>query len=193
MLWIRHARISLVFTLFFSLTIVGLTAVVLSTAAQCQTASPENGMADLQWFSGHWSCDGKFAGSGKAISADLSFESVLDGKWILFSHDDRPPFSYHALSEWGWDDKGKQFVSTVQDSGGGIRVFYSRGFKDSKLVWDGKALGNADATNERFEFVKNGADRFTVSYSFQKDGQWRAVDTSICTRKGQSTLEPAKK
>jgi len=71
----------------------------------------------------------------------------------------------------------------VQDSSGGVRVFYSDGFSDSKLVWDGQALGNPAAAAERFEFAKNGPNNFTVSYSFQKDGQWRAVDTSTCTRK----------
>ena len=169
----RGDRINLSFALFLSLAI----------AAQCQTASTNKSVADLQWFSGHWSCDGKFAGSGKPISADVSFEPVLESKWMLFRHDDRPPFSYHALSEWGWDEKGQQYISTVQDSTGGIRLFYSHGFSDSKLVWDGKALGNPSAPAERFEFAKNDSNVFTVSYSFQKDGQWRAVDTSICTRK----------
>jgi hypothetical protein len=109
---------------------------------------------------------------------------VLENKWILFRHDDRPPFSYHALSEWGWDEKGQQYVSTVQDSTGGIRLFYSDGFSDSKLVWEGQALGNPAARAERFEFIKNSPKSFTVSYSFQKDGQWQQVDTSVCTRKG---------
>lgn len=153
-----------------------------ASAAQGQTASANKGMAELQWFAGHWSCEGKFVRSGKAISADLAFEPTLENKWMLFRHDDRPPFSYHALSEWGWDEKGQQYVSTVQDSTGGIRLFYSRGFSDSKLVWDGKTLGDPAAPSERFEFVKSGANIFTVSYSFQKDGQWQAVDMSTCIR-----------
>ena len=88
-----------------------------------------------------------------------------------------------CIRDRGWDEKGQQYISTVQDSTGGIRLFYSHGFSDSKLVWDGKALGNPSAPAERFEFAKNDSNVFTVSYSFQKDGQWRAVDTSICTRK----------
>lgn len=155
----------------------------LAIAPKCQTASTNKSVADLQWFSGHWSCDGKFSRSGKTISADLSFEPMLQGKWMLFRHDDRPPFSYHALSEWGWDEKGQQYISTVQDSTGGIRVFYSPGFSDSKLVWDGRALGNPAAQAEQFEFEKIGPNAFTVSYSFQQDGKWQAVDKSTCTRK----------
>jgi hypothetical protein len=160
-----------------------LSCLLLTNAAQGETTSTGKSVADLQWFSGRWSCEGKFIGSGKAISADVSFEPVLENKWILFRHDDRPPFSYHALSEWGWDEKGQQYVSTVQDSTGGVRLFYSDGFSESKLVWEGQALGNSAARAERFEFTKNGPKSFTVSYSFQKEGQWQHVDTSVCTRK----------
>jgi hypothetical protein len=155
----------------------------LSLNVQGQTAPANKGIADLQWFSGPWSCDGKFTRSGKSISADLSFESALENKWILFRHDDRPPFSYHALSEWGWDEKGQQYVSTVQDSTGGIRLFYSRGFSGPKLVWDGKALETPTASAERFEFAKDGPNTFTVKYSFQQGGQWQDVDSSTCVRK----------
>jgi hypothetical protein len=155
---------------------------LLEIAAQGQTALTNKSIADLHWFSGHWSCEGKFIRPGKAISADVSYEPALENKWMLFRHDDRPPFSYHAISEWGWDEKGQRYVSTVQDSTGGIRLFYSGGFADSRLVWDGQALGDPAAAAERFEFVKNGPDIFTVSYSFQKDGQWQAVDSSTCTR-----------
>lgn len=151
-----------------------------AVAGNCQTAK---GIADLQWFSGHWSCDGKFETSQKAISADLWFEPALENKWMLFHHDDRPPFSYHALSEWGWDEKASRYVSTVQDSAGGIRAFYSPGFSDSRLVWEGRTLETPTAPAERFEFTKTGPDTFTVSYSFQKDAQWKKVDTSNCKRK----------
>lgn len=167
------SRFSLLFALFLNPAFI----------VQGQTAPANKGIAELQWFSGHWSCDGKFIRAGKSISADLSFESALENKWMLFRHDDRPPFSYHAPSEWGWDEKGQQYVSTVQDSAGGVRVFYSPGFSGSSLVWDGKALGNSAAPAERFEFAKDGANTFTVRYSLQQDGQWQDVDSSACIRK----------
>lgn len=165
-------RVNLSFALFLALAIAG----------QCQSASTSKSVADLQWFSGHWSCDGKFTQSGKKISADVLFEPMLQGKWMLFRHDDRPPFSYHALSEWGWDEKEQQYISTVQDSTGGIRLFHSHGFADSKLVWDGTALGNTAAPAEQFEFEKLGPNSFTVTYSLRQDGKWEPVDKSTCTR-----------
>ena len=167
------SRIPLLFALFLNLAFT----------AQGETASRSNGIAEMQWFSGQWSCDGKFTRSGKSISADLSFESTLDNKWMLFRHEDRPPYSYHALSEWGWDEKGQQYVSIVEDSTGGVRLFYSRGFSGSRLVWDGKALGNSADPAERFEFRKDGANAFTVGYSYEQNGQWQDVDSSSCLRK----------
>lgn len=156
---------------------------VLALATPCQTPSADNRLSDLLWFSGHWSCEGKFTTSGKSISADLSFEPALENKWLIFRHDDRPPFTYHALSEWGWDEKRHQLMSAIQDSTGGMRVFYSPGFSDSRLVWEGRGLGNSAAPSEKFEFEKLGPNIFTVSYSFQKEGNWKAVDKSTCTRK----------
>ena len=80
-------------------------------------------------FIGRWHCDGQFASNAKPISVNLVFESILDGKFMLFRHDDEAPFNYHAWSEWGWDATTRQFVSTTQDSAGGIRLFASPGWE----------------------------------------------------------------
>ena len=133
-------------------------------------------------------CEGKFT-SGKSISANLSFETTLDDNWILFRHDDNPPFSYHALSEWGWDQKSQQFVSLVEDSAGGARAFYSSGWKDGKLLWEGGSLGLGSTHSERFEFTKLDENAFQVAYSYSKNANWTPIDTSQCTR---VKLEPAK-
>ena len=106
-----------------------------------------------------------------AVGRPLQFIYGRDG--VIFERD----------SEWGWDEKGRRYISTVQDSTGGIRLFYSPGFSDSKLVWDGRALGNPAARAEQFEFEKTGPIVFTVSYSFRQNGKWQVVDKSTCPRK----------
>jgi len=80
-------------------------------------------LAALSSFVGQWKCAGKFEGSGKAIEAHVSFQSDLEQHWIFFRHDDKPPFPYHAVGQWGWDESRKEFVMLVEDSGGGVRVF----------------------------------------------------------------------
>ncbi len=94
----------------------------------------------LAFFDGRWHCEGKFTGSGKAISANLEFEPILAGRFLLFRHNDEPPFDYHAWSEWGWDANTRQFVSTTQDSTGGIRLFRSPGWVAQTLAWSGGNL-----------------------------------------------------
>jgi len=82
---------------------------------QTKTDNPE-GVKSLEYFVGDWHCDGKFNSNGKGISAKLHFESVLDGRFMIFKHDDEPPFGYHAHAYWGWDKAGAQFLSTIHSS-----------------------------------------------------------------------------
>ena len=80
--------------------------------------------------------------------------------------------------------RGQQYVSIVEDSAGGNRLFYYRGFAGSRLVWDGKR--NSAAPRERFEFRKDGTYELTVRYSYEQDGQWQGgkmVDSSSCLPK----------
>jgi hypothetical protein len=116
------------------------------------------------------------------IEAHLSFKYDLEGKWILFRHDDKPPFGYHALSEWGWDSARNEFVMFVEDSSGGIRKFHAPAFKANQIVWTGDALGTSGTENQRFVFEIIDANHFQVSYSLLKDGSWKLVDSSNCSR-----------
>ena len=105
------------------LFLFGLTASVFaipSARTQSQTERPA-AIKTLDLFTGDWHCNGKFAANGKEISAKLHFEPVLDGKFVLFSHDDEPPFSYHAHAYWGWDAAAGELLSTIHDSAGGTK------------------------------------------------------------------------
>lgn len=121
-------------------------------------------------FVGRWHCDRKFASNAKPIAANLVFESILDGKFMLFRHDDEPPFSYHAWSEWGWDASTRQFISTTQDSTGGIRLFVSPGWVGQILTWSGGSL--PDSMDQRFVFERLGDRKFRVSYFHKKEDSW---------------------
>lgn len=139
-------------------------------------------LSSLAYFLGDWGCSGKFDSSGKTIDAHQRFSTDLDGAWILFRHDDKPPFSYHALSEWGWDADRKKFVMTVQDSGGGARVFFSTGWSSGLLQWDGDAIGSVAAPTQRFSFERVDDLHFKVSYFTRKKDDWSRMDASTCTR-----------
>jgi hypothetical protein len=165
-------------------------ACVLPCAAQNPPATASR-LPELKYFLGEWECSGKFARSGAAIEAHLQFESILGEGFILFRHDDKPPHNYHARSEWGWDQAGKQFVSTIQDSTGGTRTFHSAGWEKDRLVWEGGSPAS-DAPNglpqkfpgndQQFVFERIPPKQFRVSYAVHKEGAWVSVDASTCTR-----------
>jgi hypothetical protein len=150
-----------------------------------QEKKPEAGaafLAPLSGFIGDWDCSGKFASSNKIIEAHVSFKYDLEGKWILFRHDDKPPFGYHALAEWGWDRARKEFVMFVEDSGGGIRKFHAPSPPENQIVWTGDALNSPATEDQRFVFEIRDANHFQFSYFSLKDASWRLVDSSTCSK-----------
>lgn len=147
--------------------------------SQSPPAEPSR-ISDLNYFLGDWGCAGKFTRSGKSIEARQHFEAILNKSFVLFQHDDKPPHSYHAWAEWGWDAAGKLFVSTVQDSTGGTRLFHSPGWQGGQLTWSGGSPSQAE--DQQFVFEKISAHEFRVSYATRKDGNWTSVDESTCTQ-----------
>ena len=160
-------------------TVAGL-LLLMSMPLMAQNLKPT--IEPLGYFLGDWECAGKFDSSGKAIEAHQHFAPDLDGAWVLFRHDDKPPFGYHSLAEWGWDPGRKEFVMTVQDSVGGVRVFRSTGWNRAQLQWDGDAIGNSSAPAQRFSFERLDERHFKVSYFTLKNGDWSRVDSSTCSK-----------
>ncbi len=143
-----------------------------------QTQPDTEHIKTLEFFAGQWSCLGKFA-NGKPIAAKEHFENILNGAFVLFQHDDIPPHQYHALAEWGWDRAANDFIAVFEDSSGGVRVFRSSGWTGSTLQWLGGSL--PDASDQRFELERLNPKQYRVSYSFKRDGNWVAVDSSVCS------------
>ena len=139
-------------------------------------------LSAMAFFLGDWECSGKFDSSGKTIEAHLHFKSDLNGAWLLFRHNDKPPFNYHSLAEWGWNASRKELVMTVQDSAGGIRLFRSNGWNSTQLQWDGNAMDATSVPGQRFNFERLDDRHFKVSYFTLKNGDWSRVDSSTCTK-----------
>lgn len=155
--------------------------------ASSTSANPTQPMplpADLAaFFSGEWTGAGKFA-SGKEISADVKFESVLDNQWLLYSHQDRPPNKYKVLGMWGYERGSDKFVMIVEDNFGGSRRFESGGWKDGKVVFVHSVSTAAVSYSERFTFERVAERSFKMSYETNRDGNaWLLGDYLIFTRK----------
>jgi hypothetical protein len=168
----------------FVALLAAIIGVVLPLHSQEKRPLVTNGgnLSSLSLFIGEWDCSGKFAVSNKAIEAHLSFKYDLEGKWILFRHEDKPPFAYHALAEWGWDGARNELVMFVEDSGGAIRKFRAPALKEGQIVWTGDALRASGPDDQRFVFKIVDATHFQVSYSVRKNGSWKLVDSSNCSR-----------
>jgi hypothetical protein len=139
-------------------------------------------LSSLAYFTGDWECSGKFDSSGKSIDAHQHFAPELDGNWISFRHDDKPPFGYHSLAELGWDAESKKFVMIVQDSIGGARLFRSTGWNAAQLQWTGDALGSASAPGQQFTFERLDDRNYRMSYFVRKKADWSRVDSSLCSK-----------
>jgi hypothetical protein len=163
-------------------TVCSFCLMVTSSTAQATHPELKPAVVPMGYFLGVWECSGKFDSSGKTIEAHQQFASDLDGAWITFRHDDKPPFGYHSLAEWGWDATRKEFVMIAQDSGGGVRVFRSSGWNATQLQWDGEALGSSSAPTQRFTFERLDDRHFKVSYFTLRSGDWSRVDSSTCSK-----------
>jgi hypothetical protein len=170
----------------FVLMVAVCTLFSFSFASQPAENQVKPALSSLAFFLGDWECSGKFDSSGKSIDASQHFTSELDGSWILFRHDDKPPFNYHSLAEWGWDSAAKNFVMIAQDSTGGVRVFRSNGwdslFASRRLQWEGDTLGSASAPSQQFTFERLDDRHYRVSYSVRKSADWSRVDSSTCSK-----------
>jgi hypothetical protein len=157
---------------------------IFAGALNAQTGNSElkSAISPLGYFAGDWECSGKFDSSGKTIEARQHFAPDLDGAWMTFRHDDKPPFGYHSVAEWGWDANRKEFVMSAQDSGGGLRLFHSSGWNAQTLQWDGGAVGSSSDPDQRFSFERLDERHFKVSYFTIKNGAWSRVDSSTCSK-----------
>ncbi|MBS0214993.1 MAG: DUF1579 family protein [Proteobacteria bacterium] len=141
-----------------------------------------------RFFAGNWQGQGAFA-SGRKIEADVSFEASMDGQWLTYRHADRAPNSYKAQGFWGYERTSHAFVMVLADNFGGARLFSSDGWKDDKLVFEGRGAispspSSGTSARERFTFAKQSADEFRMSYETSKDGTaWRLVDSLTFKRK----------
>lgn len=134
------------------------------------------------YFPGNWSCSGQFA-NGRKIEADVSFTPDLDGKWLLYRHQDRAPGKFKALGTWGVDRISGKLVSIMEDSSGSARAFTSSGWANGTVVFESTPILDHPATRERFRYEFKTANSFRMTYETGKqDGSWQMGDFIDCQK-----------
>ena len=160
---------------------LALAAFILSAVfCSAQQTATNSGLAEF--FSGNWGCAGEFA-NGRKIEADISFTPELDGKWIVYRHDDRPPGPFKALAMWGVDQPSGKTISTMHDNFGNARLFLSDGWKDGAIVFTRAQLVDQRISEERFRYERQSLNSFKMTYERVADGKWKMGDFLLCARK----------
>lgn len=169
--------------LLLAFVLLGGISAQTKTSAPVPKTTPVPVPADVAaFFIGEWHGSGKFA-SGKVIDADVKFSSVLDGQWLLYSHQDRAPNRYKALGTWGFERNSGKFLMIVEDNFGGTRRFESDGWKDGKVVFAHAVESPAASSDERFTFERTDDKTFKMSYETNRDGkEWKLGDFLVFTR-----------
>ena len=153
-------------------------------AASAQAPAPrglDKGL--VQFFSGDWKGEGKFA-NGRPISATVSFHLSLDSAWLVCDHRDVPPNVYKATLYWGVDAATGKFFAYAFDNFHGHREFASPGWAEGKLVLTRQAEAPGIVYYEHFIYEKTGDAAFRMSYETSRDGKtWQLGDSLEFTRK----------
>ena len=170
-------RISLV-------TIAHIFLLHIAANAQSVTSSPKYLDKDmLSFFIGQWSGEGQFA-NGKKIAADVSFSLSLDSCWVVYTHTDKSPGMYKAMSMWGVDKATGKPVDYIFNNFQGNDKYTSDGWANNKIIWFKEQRISGGSFFTRFTYEKLDENRFKMTYEVSKDNSnWKMGDFLIFVRK----------
>jgi len=135
----------------------------------------------IEFFQGDWSGEGQFS-NGKKIEADASFKLSLDSCWLIYTHTDKPPNGYKAISILGIDKVTGKFLDYVFDNFQGHRLFAAKGWEQSGLILTNTETKPATYF-ERFTYLKIDTNKFKIIYEVSKDSvNWKLGDSLIFTK-----------
>jgi hypothetical protein len=160
--------------------LVILICCVYSSKAQNVKQKPAPDMGFIKFFEGTWVGTGQFS-NGKKIEAEASFKLSLDSCWLIYTHNDKLPNRYKAISVWGIDNSTGKFIDYVFDNFHGHTLFTSEGWDSAGLILICKETEpGAKTFFQRFSYLKIDADKFKMSYEVSNDGiSWKLGDSLI--------------
>lgn len=175
--------------------ITRLAAVALVTAAFAAVGSAQQGppkpapeMAQIAYFEGSWTCDGKMfetpMGPAGSMTSTADIRKELNGHFqsgtIKGSAANMPPFEgrFHVTYDAGM----KQYVMLWVDNMGGWSQSTSTGWKGDVMVYEGEGHMGGQTMKSRDTFTKSGAASMKHSWEMQMDGKWMPAGEETCTK-----------
>jgi Protein of unknown function (DUF1579) len=169
-------------------------AVFSGAAAFAQTApapaapKPAPQMAQLNAFTGTWSCFGNQADSVFGTEHPIDTLQVgtveLGGFWVvvryteLLTGDNEDPST--GTYTYGYD--GKQFMATWVDNFGGWGTQTSPGWEGNKLVLVGDYNSNGQKIPARDTFEQASTNQIVHTSELQANGDWVTLQSETCSK-----------
>lgn len=141
-----------------------------------------DGPLDFSFFIGEWKGKGEFS-NGKKIEATISFEKMLNSRWIRSRHKDLAPNTYEAESFWPARAENPDFAVHVFDNFGSSRNFTTNGWIDDEIVLVAETANEGNWRWQKFVYQKTGKDSFKMTFEVSSDGnEWRMIDYLLFER-----------
>jgi hypothetical protein len=167
-----------------------LLALPLALAASAQDMpKPAPEMAQLAFFEGSWTCDGKmFAtpmGPAGEMKSTADVRKDMNGFFqtgtIKGTMPNMPPFEgrFHAT----YDPGMKRFVMLWVDNMGGWAQNTSAGWKGDVMVYEGDGHMAGQTMKGRDTFTKNGTNAMKHGSEIQVNGKWIPSAEETCKKK----------
>jgi hypothetical protein len=173
--------------------VIGLTVATLllplaAVAAQ-EMPKPAPEMAQLNFFEGNWTCEGKAndspLGPGGALKTTADIRDDLGGFWqsgvIKGTMANMPPFEgrFHVT----FDPGQKQYTMLWVDNMGGWSQSTSSGWKGDTLVYEGDSHMGPETIKSRDTFSRSGTTMLKHVWEANVQGKWMTLGEENCTKK----------
>ncbi|SDP29831.1 hypothetical protein SAMN05428975_1047 [Mucilaginibacter sp. OK268] len=165
------------------LGIISILLMINTLNIQAQNAiTPTTVPAMASFLEGSWQGEGEFT-NGRKIAAKATFHLSLDSCWLSYTHEDRLPNTYKALSMWSIDRSKPSFSATIFDNFRGNRTFVGINTNPDLIILSRKDETKPQQTFERFRYMLIDKNHFQMSYERSLDGQsWKTIDTLLFKR-----------
>lgn len=164
-----------------------LVAVVPAQAQEVPKPAPE--MAQIDFFLGTWTCQGKTQpspfGPAGDVKSTVQVTKDLGGFWqsgtVTAMMANMPPFEgrFHVT----YDPGAKGFLMLWVDSMGGWSQARSSGWKGDTLVYEGDSHMGAQTMKSRDTFMRSGSGTMKHTWEANLEGKWTLLGEETCQKK----------